>query len=365
MTEAPEEMTDAPRSPGWEKDPAEELLSQVLATFRLSSAVFLRGEFRDPWGVSTPPGPDIAALLEPGSHRLALLHAVLEGECTIALDSGPQVLARAGDVAVLPGGDGHLLRSAEGAACVPLAERLPPAPWRQVPLIRGGGEGRRTRILCAYLRCEPLASAWLLGGLPPLFRVRPPPGPASTWLEATLGYAVAEAEGARPGRASLVARLPELLFLDCLRQYASECSPEPRGWLAAARDPALARALSAVHAEPARAWTVPALARRAGVSRSVLAERFSRALGIAPMRYVARWRLQLAAQQLRTTDRGLAEIGAAAGYGSEEGFSRAFRRWTGVSPGAWRLRAAGPATARAPAAPSPRAAWPGSPGHRP
>lgn len=338
MTGAPIDMTAAPESAA-QPGAREDLLSQVLSTVRLSGAVFLRGEFHAPWGVSTPTGPEIAALVAPGARRLALLHAVLEGECTVTLQSGVTVEARAGDLALIPNGDGHVLRSQEGTPCVPLADRLPPKPWHQVPVVRAGGVGATTRILCAYLHCDPLAFPWLLGALPPLFRVRPPPGPASTWLSASLGYAVAEAETARPGRGSVLSRLPELLFVDCLRQYASDCPDGQLGWLSAIRDPALARALPALHAEPARAWTVSALARRAAVSRSVLAERFSRTLGTTPMRYLARWRLQLAANRLRVTDRGLAEIAAECGYGSEAAFSRAFRRETGTSPGAWRADA--------------------------
>jgi AraC-like DNA-binding protein len=98
----------------------------------------------------------------------------------------------------------------------------------------------------------------------------------------------------------------------------------------------LARALAALHREPARRWTVEALARDAGASRTVLGERFAAVLGKAPMDYLAGWRMQLASDLLRATRKPLPQVAEEVGYDSVAAFSRAFRRITGVSPGAWR-----------------------------
>jgi AraC-like DNA-binding protein len=134
----------------------------------------------------------------------------------------------------------------------------------------------------------------------------------------------------------MLGRLMELLFVEVLRRHTRRLPEGKGGVLAASRDPVLARALAALHREPARRWTVEALARDAGASRTVLGERFAAVLGKAPMDYLAGWRMQLASDLLRATRKPLPQVAEEVGYDSVAAFSRAFRRITGVSPGAWR-----------------------------
>ena len=103
------------------------------------------------------------------------------------------------------------------------------------------------------------------------------------------------------------------MFVEVLRHHMRALPEGEVGWLAAAGDPVVGQALGLLHRAPDRPWTVEALARRVGVSRTVLADRFATRLGQPPMRYLARWRLQVAAWQLRTTGRSLAEVAGAAG----------------------------------------------------
>ena len=147
-----------------------------------------------------------------------------------------------------------------------------------------------------------------------------------------------QASQPQPGAATLLAKLPELLFVDTLRQYAQRGAELPQSWLAAQRDPVVGRGMVLLHADPARDWTVAKLAAEAGVSRSVLADRFKRVLGQSPMRYLAYWRLQIGAHLLATTEMPLARLAGSTGYESEAAFSRAFKRRLGVPPGVWRER---------------------------
>jgi AraC-like DNA-binding protein len=132
----------------------------------------------------------------------------------------------------------------------------------------------------------------------------------------------------------------ELLFVEVLRRYAARLPASAKGWFAALNDPIIGRALQLVHAEPARRWTVDDLAREAGSSRPVMAERFNAVMGQAPIEYVTGWRMQLAADRLRQTNDSLSAIAADIGYESEAAFNRAFKRVTGTTPGRWREAAA-------------------------
>jgi AraC-like DNA-binding protein len=134
----------------------------------------------------------------------------------------------------------------------------------------------------------------------------------------------------------MLTRMAELMFVEVLRRYSEELSPRHSGWLAGLRDPVVAPAIAALHDRPAHQWTLAELARVAATSRTVLAERFSQMVGLAPMQYLTEWRLQLAAEQLSGGSRKIAAVAADVGYESEAAFSRAFKRSTGLSPAAWR-----------------------------
>jgi AraC-like DNA-binding protein len=137
------------------------------------------------------------------------------------------------------------------------------------------------------------------------------------------------------------------MFVDKLRRYLACLPPEETGWLAALRDPTVGRALRLLHQEPGRAWTVDELARQAGLSRSVLSERFTQLLGLAPIQYLTRWRMQVAARLLTDAVAKVSAVALEVGYDSEAAFSRAFKKAVGVAPAAWRDRQARVSAGRA------------------
>jgi AraC-like DNA-binding protein len=121
-----------------------------------------------------------------------------------------------------------------------------------------------------------------------------------------------------------------------VRRYIEALPPHDNGWLAGLRDPAVGRALGLIHARPSFNWTIEGLARQCAVSRTVMAERFVRLVGVPPMHYLAKWRIQVAAEMLNRGNANMATIAAEIGYESESAFSRAFKKMTGVTPSAWR-----------------------------
>jgi transcriptional regulator GlxA family with amidase domain len=158
------------------------------------------------------------------------------------------------------------------------------------------------------------------------------------WLENSIRFSVNEADASRAGGEAVLAKLSEVLFVETLRAYIAHLPPEQTGWLAGARDSEVGMALALMHRNPAHPWTIASLAKEAGVSRSVLAERFRHYLNEPPMSYLTRWRLQVGAQMLASTGYSVAQIASEVGYESEAAFNRAFKREFTIPPARFRNR---------------------------
>src|SRR6185437_7993539 len=197
-------------------------------------------------------------------------------------------------------------------------------------------DGEQTDVVCGYLHSQDPLFDPGLRVFPPVFVVRPPPGPAAEWVRANVAYAVDQNSALPAVPAGVMSRLPELLLVEVLRLHLLSAPAVEQGWLAALDDPVLRPALALLHGAPARRWTVTGLAREAAVSRSVLDARFRELLGRPPIRYLMEWRMHLAKDLLATTDLGVAAVAHRVGYDAEEAFSRAFKRVHGESPTVWR-----------------------------
>jgi AraC-like DNA-binding protein len=207
---------------------------------------------------------------------------------------------------------------------------------RDLSPVQAGGGGDTVRFACGYMACDPYISRTILNGLPPIFKVNIRTDRSGQWLENSILHLVEEAGSGQVGSAAMLARLSEALFVDTLRRYIAGLPEQQVGWLAGARDPIVGKSLGLLHRRVAHPWTIANLADEVGISRSGLVERFTRYLSEPPMTYLTRWRLQLAAQLLEKTSRGVAEIAAEVGYESEAAFNRAFKREFGQPPGKYR-----------------------------
>jgi AraC-like DNA-binding protein len=310
-------------------------LSHTLGVVRLVGAIFLQGRFTAPWCYQSPHADLAAPLLEPTAERVVIFHLITHGDCHVTLDGGEPVALTAGDVIVFPHGDAHRMASdpalppARGARFERLLARCP-------RLLSYGGGGAQTQLMCGYLACDARLARLLLAGLPPLVRVNVRGSSSGAWLESSIRYALAEARSPRPGGEGVLAKLAEVLFIEVLRLYMNGLPPDRTGWLAAVGDRIVGAALQALHEQPARPWTVEDLARAAGTSRTVLAERFQQLVGSPPMQYLTHWRMVLAANLLAGSNAPLAHIAEQVGYQTDTAFSRAFRREYGAPPAAWR-----------------------------
>jgi AraC-like DNA-binding protein len=311
--------------------------SEILSGVKLSGAVFFSAEFSAPWGLSAPASKVVAEQVAPSAAHLVLYHLLIDGIAFVEMEDGQSVALVPGDVVIFPHGDPHHMSSGKTARPpFPNYGITPKIKARDLSPLRAGGGGTVSKFVCGYMTCDPHLSRPILNGLPPVFKVNVRTDPAGHWLETSIMHLVDEAVSGRVGSEAMLAKLSEALFVDTLRRYVDGLPEQQNGWLAGARDPVVGRSLALLHGRVAHPWTIADLADEVGISRSALVERFSRYLSEPPMAYLTRWRLQLAAESLQKTSRGVADIATDIGYQSEAAFSRAFRREFGQPPGRYR-----------------------------
>jgi AraC-like DNA-binding protein len=310
-------------------------LSETLRVVHLVGAIFINARFTAPWCYQSPRADAAAPLLEPGAERVVIFHMITEGECYVEMSGTQPVRLVAGDVVVFSQGDAHRMTSQPGLK-PPAGVRLDAVLARRPRQLVYGGGGAATRLVCGYLACDARLARMLLKGLPALVKVSLRGSDAGAWLEASVRYALAETRSPRPGGAGVLAKLSEVLFIEVLRLYMNQQSEGRTGWLAGVGDRIVGAALNALHKAPAQAWTLEDLARAAGTSRSVLAERFAHLVGTSPIQYLTEWRMLLASNLLRRSNAPLTQIAEDVGYQTDAAFSRAFRREFGSPPATWR-----------------------------
>jgi AraC-like DNA-binding protein len=307
-------------------------LSDVLRVVRLDGAFFFAVEAAEPWSVETVAARELSPRIMPAAEHLISYHILTAGRCWGGLAGEDQVELAPGDVIVFPHGDAHLMSSARGLRAGPgVATGAPGRHGRTVLL--GEAEARDTHFVCGFLGCDRRPFNPLLAALPRRMHLR---GHTSAWLSGFTTRLAEEVAGGRAGADGVLTRLAELMFIEVLRRHIESLPPEQTGWLAGLRDEVVGRALALLHQRPGHPWTLPALARAVASSRSSLARRFTLLLGQPPMQYLAQWRMQVAANLLSGSGAKVGAIAAEVGYDSEAAFSRAFKKASGLAPGAWR-----------------------------
>jgi AraC-like DNA-binding protein/quercetin dioxygenase-like cupin family protein len=303
----------------------QQLVGDLVRGLRLRNSVFFRPEFRSPWGIAV------------ADHGPAF-HIVDRGSCWLDVEGiSRPIQLYAGDFVVIPRGDPHIIRDAPTSPAVSFFDLAARKAGSKGGVLRAGGTGRITKLVCGVMQIENGATSPLLAILPPLLCVKATAKGARPWLRRTLRHIVAELDSSEGAEAEVVTRLADILFVQALRSYFEENSDSAKfGWLAAVRDQRIGPALALLHGQPHQPWTVASLARRAAMSRSAFADRFTSLVGEPPFHYLTRVRIDAAATRLRSTQDALKAIAAAVGYESVAAFTRSFRLHTGMTPAEYR-----------------------------
>ena len=305
-------------------DESTDALTQILRSLRVESGLISRGRFTSPWAVHT------------GALPCAVFHAVLEGGCTLQRDGEVRsVTLSPGELVVVTRGDAHTVSDGSGAPAASI-RALPSRVEGGLAVVSHGGDGALSRVLCGRFDLGHAAAQTLGELLPPLIVIRRQHARVVEWLETTLELIAYELDHRRPGSDEILSRLTDILFVQIVRTYALSLSPGEGGWLGAIHDPQITRALALIHGRPEERWTAASLARQVGMSRSSFYARFTELVHEPPSRYLTSWRMRRAAELLRDPALSTAALAEQVGYGSEDAFSRAFRRTLGVTPSEYR-----------------------------
>jgi AraC-like DNA-binding protein len=316
-----------------------DVLSDVLRAVRLTGALFFDHHAHAPFVGGSPPSDAIAGKVMPGAEHVIQFHAVLSGSCWMALTDDPGSCTHfdAGDIVVFPMGDANIVSSAPGMRADPNLGLYNRPSNRHLPFVfhHDGAGPEHTHFVCGYFGCDARPFNPLLEALPRLFHAQMSAA-GQSWLADVIRVAAEETEFGSAGGETMLAKLAEVMFVEVVRKHIARLPEDSRGWLSGLRDRHVGQAMRLIHGQPALDWTLDALARDVGLSRSVFANRFAHLVGVSPMQYLARWRMQLAARRLEIPGITIAQAGIEVGYESEAAFNRAFKKYVGISPGAWR-----------------------------
>jgi AraC-like DNA-binding protein len=293
-------------------------LGEALHLLHMDGAFYCRSELRAPWGMTLPPLPGYL-----------WFHVVTSGSLWLEAGGTDRTLVP-GQVALVPRGEGHVLRSDPSAPAPGILELEREQLSERYEVLRHGGDGPATTLLCGAVRFGHPAAATLVGVLPEIMCTD------AERLQATITLIAGEAREPRLGGEAVLTRLADVLVIQAMRSWLESDPGARTGWLGALRDEQIGRAIALIHREPARDWTVASLAHELAMSRSSFAARFTALVGEPAMAYVTRWRMQVALAALRDERATIADLANRLGYRSEAAFARAFKRETGMPPGAVR-----------------------------
>lgn len=309
-----------------------DVFSQVVDAVRIRGSLYFRTHFVSPWSVLVPP-----------FRRVARFHLVVKDVCWVKVDSHDPVKLDEGDLIVIPHGASHLLADAPDRPARTLDQVVEQAGFTGVGALmysekgRPGAEEPAATLVCGHFEYQEALLHPMLEQLPPYIVVRAAETQNHAWLSAAVRFIAHEATAGEPGGVAIVNRLSEILFIQVVRTFAAR-APHQNRFLTALTEPRIGRALEAIHREPAKAWSVAALAAEAGMSRARFAERFAEILGVTPSAYLGDWRIRKAIELLRDRSRTLTAVAHAVGFNSDRALGRVFKQIVGESPGAYRRR---------------------------
>ncbi len=313
------------------------VIDDVLNSLRISGSVLLRETYAAPWSITIPDSERLAEILDVDrGTRVVAFHLVELGHCRLNVAGDDEYPLVAGDLAICFGGANHRLSLGRKGGNIDL-----------IRLIKQGYNPRDpnklrthadTALLCGIFLLQDTALNPLFAALPPVLRTSLPRAGDLHNLSGVARLIAQELDRRAPAGGYIVARLLEVLCAEAVRAHVATVAPEEANWLRGIKDHVVGRSIAAIHSRPGHRWSVQRLAAGVSISPSRFATRFTEAVGMSPMAYVATWRMHIACRSLKSGRQSVERIAASLGYESQAAFSRSFRKHLGLSPAAWRAR---------------------------
>lgn len=298
-----------------------DILDHVLNMLRLQASNIYNLRLQPPWGIklSTP--------------QQSAFHVVERGDCWLLLPDQDPIHLTMGDLITVTNYTKYALVDHPTSTPVDLPELL--KQYHNQP-----PQNPPTALVCSSFQTEHAGISPLLALLPPLIHLHDETGEALGWLQTSLYFIFEELKTSKPGHQAIISRLMDVIIIMVIRHWIETYPSEEGGWLGALYHPQLGPALHLIHTQPDHRWTVDSLAKSVNLSRSHLAALFTEIIGESTIRYLTRWRMQLAVMLLiEHPELDLQEVAHRVGYQSAYTFSKAFKRTIGIAPSAYRRHA--------------------------
>jgi len=303
-----------------------DVLSDILQTVKLRGTVYFHAHFHSPWGMKIPAG------------EFANYHIVTNGECFVEIDDENHILLQKGDMVLFPKGGPHAIVDSLKTDAVTASELLDNSRKNNLNEVVIGGDGSHSSsLICGHFEYDSEYPHPLFETLPSFIHISATNNPNATWFTIVSELAAQMSSGKSVGKEAVINRLSESLFIQTLAEYIQTIDDQTT-FLAALQNRNIALALSAIHNDISYEWHITELAKIASMSKSVFSSKFLSTVGEPPIIYLARWRMLKAREMLTETTMPINLISEKVGYQSEFSFSKAFKKMTGLSPGAIRKR---------------------------
>lgn len=295
-------------------------LSSVLEIIKLKSAVYFKSDFSSPWGMEVSKGP------------YAQFHMVVKGKCKLKVKHKKTIDLYAGDIVIFPFGDEHWLADSQKSKKengLKVVESI----WNNNPIFEGNDFS--TTLICGHFEFDRSINHGFVNSLPEFVHITDMERKEFSWLETISNLIMKESGTDQIGNAIAVNRLAEVLFIHSIRAYILQ-NKDKVGFFAALKNSKLSGVLKLIHTSPEYNWNLENLAREAGMSRTLFANKFKEIVGETPLHYIRNWRIIKAKQFLKESSVSISEVAEKVGYSSEAAFNRVFKKQVQKTPAVYR-----------------------------